>query len=286
MTAAGRRRLAFFAACAAALAARASAAGVEVEAHASASFPFYRESLAYDPGPLALALPGLRVTQAGAFTLEGRGGPGAGVALAWPAEGPLALEARAEAARVRVDTSGATYDVRVDLPAPLPDLASQVALGEDATSSAWLRPLSLNLRVRTPGRAAVALSGGLSWLPEPRLRLRQSVGLGVTGLDAGTGRLQVASVAVEARAAADASRARFGANAGVGARIPLGGRVFLQADARYFRFGRQTLRWSRDPGARPSAFEERILAELLPRLPEPSFRPAFFQVTVGVALRL
>jgi hypothetical protein len=286
MTGAGRRGLALAAACAAAAAARASAADVEVGAHASLSFPFYRESLAYDPGALVPALPGLRITQSGAFTLDGRGGAGGGATVAWPSGRALALEARFDAARVRVDTAGATFDVRADLPPPLPDLATQVTVGDEASSAAWLRPLSLNLRLRTPGRAAAVLSGGLSYLPEPRIRLRQGVGLGVTGLDLLAGRVQVASVAIEARASADSGGARFGANVGIGGRLPLGERLCLQADARYFRFGRQTLRWARDPAARPSALEERILTDLLPRLPEPSFRPTFFQGTVGLLLRL
>jgi hypothetical protein len=285
MTGAAGRPLAILAVWAAA-SSPASAADVEVAAHASLSIPFYSESLAYDPSPLLPALPGVRIVQSGAFTLDGRGGVGGGAALAWPAAGPLAVEARFDAARIRVDTAGAAYDVRVDLPPPLPDLATQVALGDDASASAWLRPLSLNLRLRTPGAAAVMLSGGLSYLPEPSLRLRQSVGLGVSGIDALAGRVQVASVAVEARSAADSGGQRFGLNVGLGGRLPLGERLSLQADARYFRFGRQTLRWARDPAARPSALEERLLAELLPRLPEPSFRPTFFQATAGVALRL
>lgn len=283
-----RRRgaAALLAASWAAGASAAAAGDVEISLHAALSVPFYRESFAYDPGPFAFSVPGVTVTQGGVFTLDGRGGFGGGGALAWQVFGPLALEARVDAGRVRVATTGARYDVRIDLPAPLPDLATQTDLGSADAGSAWLVPVSLNLRARTPGPVALTASGGLSYLPEPRLALEQSVGLGMTGFSAVSGRVDVATLSLLARATAEDERSRFGLNAGLGVQVPLAPRVRLHAEARYFRFGRQRLRWERASGPPRSLVEERLLTEVERLLPEPSFRPAFFQATAGLALRL
>ena len=40
-----------------------------------------------------------------------------------------------------------------------------------------IRPLSLNLKLRTPGRVRLALSGGLSYLPELNVVSAQAVRL-------------------------------------------------------------------------------------------------------------
>lgn len=274
------------AACCLTLLPSAAAAGVlEVTVHAGPSFPTYSQTFSYDPGTVTLPIPFATVRQTGVFQLEAKGGLSFGGALAWQFAGPLGLEARIDTTDVDVQTLGARYRVEVDLPAPLSDVATDLDLGTGTVDLERVRPLSLNLRLRSSGKIGVAASGGISYLPALRVSATQTVGLGVTGLDAFLQRLNVATLTLRAEARPDeADEGRWGANFGLGARIGLAPHVGLSLEARGFAFQKQTLTWRRADARPLNALEERLLAEVQQRLGTIEFNPTFFQATAGLTL--
>jgi hypothetical protein len=225
------------------------------------------------------------VRQTGVFELEAKGGLSFGAALAWEFAGPLALEGRIDTTDVDVRTTGASYRVEVDLPAPLSDVATDLDLGTGVVDLERVRPVSLNLRLRSRGRVGMVASGGISYLPALRFSATQTVGLGATSLDAILQRLNVATLTLRAEALPDeADEGRWGGNLGIGARIGIAPRVALSLEARGFLFQKQTLTWRRADSRTLSALEETLLAEVERRLGPLEFNPTFFQATAGLTV--
>ena len=101
----------------------------------------------------------------------------------------LGIEGRLDAADQNLVMTGATYRVVVDLPAPLADASGDLEVGSGPMDMERIRPLSLNLKLRTTGPVRLALSGGLSYLPALRVISAQAVRLrsvAVPGVPAGT----------------------------------------------------------------------------------------------------
>lgn len=265
-------------------AAAAHAGGLELGVHLGPTVPTYSQTFQYDPGPITVPVPGLSVTQTGTFGLEADGGLAIGGTLAWQFAGPLGLEARLDTADIDVTTRPGTYDVRVDLPAPLPDPTTSLALGGGPADVERVRPLSLNLRLRTPGSVALTVSGGLSYLPALRFSTTQTIGLGVTGLGL-AGRIDVPTLTLRAEALPDEEgEGRWGANLGAGLRVALGPRLALTLEARAFRFQEQTLAWGRADDRPLSVLESALLAEVQSRLEPVEFSPTFYQATLGLTV--
>src|SRR3989442_10334490 len=99
--------------CAAVSPALAAAGDVEVALRAGQVFPFYEQTVHFDPGPfLRSTFPGVMVDLVQDLRLEGRGGLALGGGIAWYAAGGVGLEARVDTADVSVRSVDAIVRVR------------------------------------------------------------------------------------------------------------------------------------------------------------------------------
>jgi hypothetical protein len=75
-------------------------------------------------------------------------------------------------------------------------------------------------------------------------------------------------------------------NAGLAVAIPVGSRLSLVAEGRYFRFQKQTLQWgrARSTGVLP-AIEESLVRQVEARLEPVVFNPTFFHGSLGLSVR-
>jgi hypothetical protein len=263
----------------------AAADGWEITVTAGKVFPLYNQTFEYDPGTLAPPIPGATLEQRGVFTLDARGALALNFALARDLGRHVAVEARLDTADVTVDTIGARYRLRVNLPAPLPPLSTDVDLGTGTVDLERLRPISLNLKLQTGDRVRVSVSGGASWLPEFQFVVNQAIGANLSGLGRNIS-LDVARIALQAQALPSASgQGRWGGNGGLALGVRAGHAVFV-AEGRYFRFQKQTLQWGQPEtaGVLP-AIPEELVRQIESRLEPVVFNPAFFHASLGVAVR-
>lgn len=260
----------------------AAAGQVEVAVRAGQVVPFYSQSFHFDPGPfLHSTFPGVVVEPVQDLRLEGRGGLALGGGLTWYAAGGFGLEARVDTADVSVTSVAAVVNVRLPLPAPLPSLSTDIRIPATADLER-LRPVSLNLAARTPGNVRLRVSGGVSYLPSLRFSVRTDIETAGPLL----ANLPIAQLVVRAEAQPGAQgESRLGFNTGAGVVWPLSGSVSLEVEARYFRFRRQTLAWTADPGVPLTPIEQQLMRELLVTLGPVSFNPEFFQATAGLTIR-
>jgi hypothetical protein len=266
-----------------ALPAAARGSGLELAGYVGPVIPVYEQSLRLDPS--GLVLPGGGVVPGGqAIGLKATGGNAVSGALTLYLADAIGIEVRLDTAELDLEVSGATYRVVVDLPAPLPDATGDLELGSGPMDVERVRPLSLNLKLRTPGRLRLALSGGLSYLPELRVASAQAVRLRaaqVPGVPAGA---ILATVGLRAEAVPDEEEnGRFGANAGLGLQLQLGSHVWLVGEGRAFLFRRHRLEWQR-AGGTLTPLEQTLASELERRLEPVDFNPNYFQATAGLAL--
>lgn len=263
----------------------AAAGGLELAGYIGPSLPFYDQTFRYDPGTVTIPVPGISLRQDGVFGLSAQGALAVGGGLTWYFAGPAGLEARVDTTRIDVQTLGARYNVRLDLPEPFPPISTDVDLGSGRASPETLTPLSLNLKLRTPGVLRFVISGGVSYLPSLALSIQQTVGLGVTNFDGTRSTVDIATFALRAEAQPEGEgESRLGFNAGAGFQVGVGSHVSLVAEGRYFYFRKQTLTWSRASSRELSALEETFLREVEKRLEPVTFNPAFFQATGGIAV--
>ncbi len=275
-------RLAIAVICAAVSPALAAAGEVEAAVRAGQVFPFYKQTVHFDPGSfLRSTFPNVVVEPIQDLGLEGRGGLALGGGLTWYAAGGVGLEARVDTADVSVRSVDAMVRVRLPLPPPLPSLSTDVTIPATADLQR-LRPVSLNLAARTSGNVKVHVSGGVSYLPALRFSVRSDIRAAGPLL----ANVPLAHLVVRAEAQPGGQgESRLGFNAGAGLAWPLSGRLSLEVDARYFRFRRQTLAWTADPGVPLTPIEQQLTRELLVTLAPVSFNPEFFQATGGLRIR-
>lgn len=267
----------------------ADAAHVEISAHAGQAFPFYEQSFTYDPGSAVISIPGLsnvNIQQNGAFRLDGKGGSSVGAGLTFYLAPHAGIELRVDSAAIDLRPSTATYHVSVDLPAPLPDISRDFRFPQGTIDVDRLQPFSLNLKLRTPGRLAVFVSGGISYLPHVNVTARQRLGLGIAGLQPTTAELSVGSLVFNASVESDDMKVgnRIGGNVGGGLRLHMVGPLVVFGEARYFHFPKHTIEWSAEIEGPLTVFEQTLVTEVERRLQPIEFYPAFFQATAGVAL--
>jgi hypothetical protein len=262
-----------------------SASSLELAGWVGPTFPFYDQTFRYDPGLVTVPIPGVTVRQEGSFAFHGRGGLALGGGVTWYIVPVLGIEGRLDTADVKIQPEGGVFNVSADLPAPLPDLSTQVSVGSGVVNVRRATPFSANLKLRTPGPVAFMVSGGLSYLPALELVLTQRVGLGVTGLGLGTNEVTVATLGLRAETRPEGpEEGHLGLNAGAGLQFSIGGKLRLFADGRFFYFKEQTLVWSRADTGTLSPLEEALLREVESRLEPVEFRPTFFQATAGLAI--
>ena len=264
-------------------------ATLELSAAAGQSFPFYEQSFTYDPGSAVVSVPGvgnLTLRQDGAFRLDGKGGSTVTGALTFYLAPHAGIEARVDSAAVDIRASGATYRVSIDLPAPLGDISEDFRFHDGIIEVDRLQPFSLNLKLKTPGRMALTVSGGVSYLPEVTIEARQRLGFGVPAIQQLNASFSVGSIVFRSSVkpgAADAGN-RIGGNIGGGVRLQIGGPLAVQAEARYFHFSKHKIEWEPELEGPISVIEETLLDEMRRRLTPIEFYPAFFQATAGVSL--
>jgi hypothetical protein len=258
----------------------AAAGDWQATVHAGPTFPFYDQTIEFDPG--AVSGPGgTEISPEGAYRLEGHGGLALGAALAFHPVDVVGVEVRVDTADVSVRTGGASYGLRLSVP-PFGTVNATLAFTEGEGDLERLTPVSLNLRVRTPGSTRLTASGGVSYLPSFRLAIRQPIGLGIGGAPL----LNVGEIVVPAEALPSEGGGRWGVNGGVGVELPIGGRVRLVADGRYFWFQSQTLYWGEpETSGALSPVQDEIVREITARLEPAHFNPTFFQATAGIALQ-
>jgi len=262
------------------------AGGVELAFNYGTTFPTYEQTFRYLPGFINVPIPGMDIQQAGAFQLDLEGGPVFGGGVTFYIADLIGIEGRIDTGDVEVRMQGAQFTANVSLPAPFSDLTSDLDFGTGTVELDRLRPVSLNLKLRTPGPLRLAVSGGMSYLPELRFSATQTVGLGVTDIDTQSSELAVATATLLAEAQpGDEAGSRFGLNVGGGLELQIAPRLALTAEARFFLFDKHTLRWRRtaDPS---SAIEESLLSEIEKAIPPIEFHPTFYQATVGIVLSL
>jgi hypothetical protein len=262
-------------------AATASAGSFEIAAYGGRALPTYNQSFSYNPTLSGLPQ-GVTVTQQGALTLDAKGGTAFAGAATWYLAGPLGIEGRIDSIGVKADVTGARFQATASFPG-LPSVSGSVDFPPGVVTVDRLRPVSLNLKLRTPGPLRFTISGGVSYLSELKAVATQPLGLGVTGISGG--RLQVASLALRAdsQAIESGKQGKIGANAGAGIQLGLGPNFALVAEARGFLFKKRRVVWSAGQAPR-NQVEQALLDEVLRRLDPVEFNPTSYQVTGGVAL--
>lgn len=268
----------------AALPSSVSAAGLEAAGYLGRVIPFYEQSLRFDPG--GLVLPGGAVVPPGeALRLEARGGSALSGGITLYLADFVGLEVRIDTADLDVDSRGARYRVGLNFPGGLPDAVGDLELGTGSMQVERVRPLSLNLKLRTPGRLRLALSGGVSLLPRLRFLSAQGVRLRISELGGRPTDVELASLDLRAEARpGDEDSGRLGANAGLGLQVRLGPRLWLVGEGRAFLFQRHRLYWRRG-GSRPlSVLEDTLASEVERRLDPLDFNPVFLNAAAGLAL--
>jgi hypothetical protein len=263
----------------------AAAAGqFEIYGNFGVTFPFYSETFTYDPGPVSLPIPGWTSRQEGTFTLDAEGGTVYGFGAGYYFTSAVALEARVDFAGVEITTQGAQYHVSLTLP-PFPPINTDLDLGAGAVDVDRLTPVSFNLKFQTPGRFALGVSGGASYLPSFKFSARQTIALGVRELNAGEQQLEISTLPFAAIVQPEGEgQSRWGFNGGVILRIPFNEKVALVGDGRYFHFSEHTVTWARADNRPLNAIEQLLLAQVQQRLEPIRFRPQWFQVTGGLSI--
>ena len=252
----------------------------EVTVQGGPTFPFYDQSFEFDPGPLAGPF-GQVISQEGVYRLEGQGGISLGAALAFHPHSALGVELRLDTADVDVRTGGVSYRLRVAVP-PFGNITTDVAFTEGEGDLERLLPVSLNLRVRSPGTTRVTVSGGVSYLPSFRFVIRQPIAASLGGAPL----VEIAEILLPAEARPEQEGdGRWGINGGIGLQHRIGTRVQVQAEGRYFHFQRQTLYWGQPQGTGAlTPVQDELVRQITARLDPVRFNPTFFQATAGVSL--
>lgn len=251
------------------------------------SFPGYSQSFTYSPGPVSVPIPGINITQSGGFTFDGRGGLVVSGGATVYFGGVFGIEGRYDTVRVGIDELAPKYDVSVTLPGIATPVNASLDLSQGIVDVSALKPWSVNLKLRTPGSGVrFYVSGGISHLPSITFAVNQRIGLGVTGLNAITSQLQIASVGLSGALTPveGGTGSKWGGNLGAGLQFSLGKNVTLVAEGRYFVFTSQTFDWTVTPDRSLSGIEKTLLDATVKRLPPVEFQPRFFHVTGGVTL--
>ena len=255
---------------------------LELTGYGGYTFPFYKQTFEYDPGPVTVPIPGVTVEQGGSFALEASGGPAFAGGVAFYVTGGFGFEVRYDRADITVDTRASSYTVRVGLPAPLDPVVADLALAEGTADLKAAAPFSLNLKLRTPGSVRLTVSGGASRLGDLEFTVQQTIGLGVIAFNLDESNIQVGTIGVKATSVAEST---WGGNLGLGLQIPLGEHGALVLEGRGFYFPKRTVEWEPVVDRPLSAIELALLARLQERLPAVEFEPWWVQATVGFALR-
>jgi len=251
-----------------------AASDAELTLQVGRTLPFFEQAVRYAPGVLGSS--GFSLQLADDIGLDAKGGTSvAGGFAIFPVKA-VGIEARVDRAPVDVVVKDARFDLGFRI-SGLPPLTATVT-GVGTAHVDPLTPLSLNLKLRTPGSVRLALSAGVSYLPSFNFEATETLSLAsVVGVPIGG-----PSLSVRAGGAIDSG---FGLNGGLAIEIALSEKLALIGEARGFVFEEQILAW-RASGDRPLSPADQLLQqELLQKLDAVRFRPGFYQASVGLTLR-
>jgi hypothetical protein len=256
----------------------------EIALHAGYTFPFYSQTFRYDPGQVTIPIPGVSVEQSGVFEAEASGGPAFAGAMTLYATGGFGFEIRKDRADITVATRGASFAVRLGLPAPLDPVLTSLSLNEGEADLGAVSPLSFNLKLRTGGSVRFTTSFGASRLGDVQATLTQSIGLGVIGVDVPGNSAQIATISVRATAEGDGDSS-WGANLGLGLQVPIGEHAAFVVEARGFYFPTRSVEWEPVLDRPLTPIEQTLLTRVLENLEPLEFEPWWVQATFGFAVR-
>lgn len=261
-------------------AAQARAGEVELALGVGVSLPRFQQTLRFDPAASEPSVPGVSLRSTGPLELDANGGLALAGGLTWFFAGGLGLEARVDSVAADLEARGAIYDVSVVAVRGVPSFDARLTLGAENLQLDSVHPISLNLRLRTPGPVRLSLSGGVSYLNAIQVQGALAGSLS-SSLPIPLPPVRVALAAV---APPGEDKGQFGLNAGAGLQLGLGGPLSLQGEVRAFAFKERTLTWSA-LGVPANVVEEALQQELLGRLEPIRFEPLFWSATAGIALR-
>lgn len=257
----------------------ARAAELELAGFLGYTLPFYEQTFPIDLRPPSGAVQGIQLQQVAPLRLNAKGALtfADGATLYF---GALGIEGRYDSARVDPTADPPVYSLRLE--SPFPNVGTTLVPSPTDVDVSALTPLSLNLKLRA-GRV-LSVSGGVSYLPEFELSVRQPLNLRLGGV--GLPALDLGSVSAEALSRPqDPSRdSRFGVNAGMGLRLPLSDHAGLVIDARAFLFREQVLEWRVVQTSGPLTLPPALLRTLEEQLEPVRFNPAYFHLQGGLAL--
>jgi hypothetical protein len=263
----------------------AEAAELELAGYGGYSFPFYSQTLRYDPGPINVPIPGVSIDQGGQFDMESSGGAVfAGGLTFYPTDG-FGFEVRLDSADISVDTALSVYRVDVTLPAPNDPVQESLSLDRGEASLKAPTPWSFNLKLRSGGRALrFTASAGASRLGNLEFNLDQTVAIGVVAVNLETSELEIATVPLRATTLGE-SRSSWGGNLGLGFQIGIGERGALIVEGRAFYFPARTIEWEPVLDQSLPPLQEQLLERTLESLDPVELKPWWAQLTVGIAIR-
>jgi hypothetical protein len=247
---------------------RTAAQTIDLTLFGGAAYPLYDERLTFRPP--SPTLPGVDVTVTNTPVLRGDGGPVFGAALAVEF-GIVGIEGRIDAVSAGLEFTGARYDLR-GTGFPFQGLTASLIASAGRFDADRISLLSLNAKIRTPGKVSVVASGGLSYLPD--ITISGSVPLRVEAPELAP--LPAFDAALTLRGVPGQSEHRFGINGGAGLRI--GGRAALFGEVRAFYFRDYELRFASSNGPE-------LLNDLLAEANVVRFSPVFVNAQVGLSFR-
>jgi hypothetical protein len=246
---------------------RVFAQSVDLTLFLGRAYPTFDERLRFAPS--LPALPRVSVTEQGRLEIVAEGEAVFGAALGIDF-GVLGIEGRFDATDMGVRVSGTRYELIAT--APVITREGSITIGAGRLEADRFGLLSLNARIRTPGRVAFLASGGLSYLSGVNIEGSLPVAVELVNAPASRGNARLQLVA-----APDEPEHRWGINGGAGLRI--GGRhVALMAEARVFYFRDFELRFAALEG--PD-----LLNAVVTGMSAVSFEPVLVNAQAGLVFR-
>lgn len=258
------------------------AAELELTGFVGLTLPFYEQTFPIDLRPPAQPIQGIQILQVEPLRLNAKGSyTFAGAATMY--FGALGIEGRYDSADADLTADPPVYSIR--LSSPFPSFTTNLQPAPTVVSLAALTPLSLNLKIRTSGAVRFFVSGGISYLPDFQLAVRQPLNLRFAGVGLPPG-FDLGTLTAEAVSRPDTPEddSRLGGNGGLGLQIGLGEHLALVGDARAFYFPKQVLEWRVTQTGGAVALPPALVQSIEQQLEPVRFNPAYFHLQGGLAL--
>ena len=256
-------------------------AELELAGYVGLTLPFYEQTFPIDLRPPEQPIPGIQIQQVEPLRLNAKGSfTFAGGATVY--FGPIGIEGRYDSADADLTADPPVYSLRFS--SPFPNFSTTLEPGSTVVSLSNLTPLSLNLKLRTSGAVRFYLSGGVSYLPDFQLAVRQPLNLRAGGIGLPPG-FSLGTISAEAISRPDdpSEESRLGGNGGLGLQIGLGEHAALVVDARAFYFPKQVLEWRVTQTGGAAVLPPALLQSLEQQLEPVRFNPAYFHLQGGLA---